>query len=161
MGGSVDLQTAPDSDTRTEGVVDDREGSVVVDGEVISLVPLDNVSHLPQWCGQYRDVCGNFSCVRVIAVSAIVVGILFATAPTALAPVGLLLASAPAASAEHGPVRDDATADTDDSAIESPVQSRSGVRSVAALITWDGTSRALKCSYGLLVEGNTRICKTI
>lgn len=154
MGDSVDLRTVrPNSDTRTDGVVDD--------GQAISLVPLDNVSRLPRLYGHYRDACGSVPYVRVIAASAIVVGLLFATAPTALAPVGLLLASAPVAGSEHGPIHDDLFADTDDSAAGSSVRPQSGVRSAAAWISWDGTSRALKCSYGLLVEGNTRICKAI
>jgi hypothetical protein len=30
---------------------------------------------------------------------------------------------------------------------------------VTSLFSWNGTSRALRCSYGLLFDGNTRSCQ--
>lgn len=167
MDTAVDLRTVrPDSETQTSGVVDDRETTGVVDDQAISLVPLDSASTLPQLYGYCRDACGNLSYIRVVAASAIVAGILFSTAPTALAPVGLLFATAPVARAE-----DDRTPDDQDYPLDDPipdavdlagdttVQPQSSYRSVAALITWDGTSEALQCSYGLLVKGDTASCK--
>ncbi len=167
MDDSVDPRTAqPDSETETSSVVDDRETPEMVDSQAISLVPLDSTSRLPHLYGHYRDACENLSYIRVIAASAIVVGILFSTAPTALAPVGLLFATTPVARAEDDRVEDDQgypedepIPDTVELASDITVQHRSAYRSVAALIRWDGTSKALRCSYGLLVEGNTRSCE--
>ncbi|MDT7712986.1 MAG: hypothetical protein QOG46_1680, partial [Pseudonocardiales bacterium] len=56
---------------------------------------------------QYRKEHRDLSCVRVIAASAIVAGLLLGTAPMALAQVGQLLASVPAAFTQVQPIRAD------------------------------------------------------
>ncbi|MGH3695579.1 MAG: hypothetical protein ACRDRX_16600 [Pseudonocardiaceae bacterium] len=112
----------------------------------------------------YRKNHRDYSCVRVVAASAIVAGLLLGTAPLALAQVGHLLATIPAAfaqeasglSASNASARD---VERDSAGTGITMQHRSDTHSTRPMISWTGTSQALKCSYGLLFEGNTRSCQ--
>lgn len=113
---------------------------------------------------QYRKAHRDLSCVRVIAASAIVAGLLLGTAPLALAQVGQLIASVPAAFAQVEPIPVDLSAATVDSPRDSAqtnsiVAHRLGTPSASSMISWNGTGQALRCSYGLLFEGSTRTCE--
>jgi hypothetical protein len=123
-----------------------------------------NVTPMRALHNQYRKEHRDLSCVRVIAASAIVAGLLLGTAPIAFAQVGHLLASVPAAFTQVQPIPADLGAATVDSTSESAstdiiVQHRLEPHSTASLISWDGTTQALRCSYGLLFEGSTRTCE--
>ncbi|MGH3765315.1 MAG: hypothetical protein ACRDS0_02395 [Pseudonocardiaceae bacterium] len=113
----------------------------------------------------YRKTHRDLSCVRVIAASAIVAGLLLGTAPLALAQVGQLLAAVPAAFAQAEQTPGDLGAATVDSPLDraqadSVAQHRLDTHAAATpMISWDGTSKALRCSYGLLFEGSTRSCE--
>ena len=114
---------------------------------------------------QYRKVHRDLSCVRVIAASAIVAGLLLGTAPLALAQVGQLLASVPVAFAQAEPLPENLGTATVDSSRESPLtdsvlQHRLDTHTTGtSMISWTGTSQALRCSYGMLFEGSTRSCE--
>jgi hypothetical protein len=169
MGDSVDTHTVR---TRKHlyisDILIDQNTPVVVADQPATFVYRDDSSRLYHLYSQCRNACADPSGIRVVAASALILGCLLATAPAALAPVGLLFSTAPAAlprdaskqgtSTSDEPTRDDPTTDTGDPKDTSDVPHRSNVRSTA-LITWEGTSQALKCSYGLLFEGNTRGCQ--
>jgi hypothetical protein len=113
----------------------------------------------PYW-KEHRD----YSCIRVVAVSAIVAGLLLGTAPVALAQVSPLLATVPAAFAQEVPSLATSSASArdvegDNAQTGITMQHRLDTHSTPSLISWNGTSQALKCSYGLLFEGNTRSCQ--
>jgi hypothetical protein len=123
-----------------------------------------NVTRVRVVHNEYRKEHRDLSCVRVIAASAIVAGLLLGTAPIALAQVGQLLASVPAAFTQVEPMRADLSPATVGSPSESAstdtlVQHRLEPHSATSMISWDGTTQALKCSYGLLFEGSTRTCE--
>lgn len=116
--------------------------------------------------GPYRKVHPDLSCIRLIAASAIVAGLLLGTAPVALAQVGHLIATAPAAFVQELPTQGAAGAgglDAEHERIQSDDVDRTAYRSelhaVTSMFSWKGTSRAVRCSYGLLVEGNTQGCQ--
>jgi hypothetical protein len=124
-------------------------------------------SRVPELDGPYRKTHRDYSCIRVVAASAIVAGLLLGTAPVALAQVGLLIASVPAAFAPQAPApatsgASDVQRDNTETSIAETsitVQHRLAVHPTPSLISWDGTSRALKCSYSLVFDGNTRSCQ--
>jgi hypothetical protein len=166
MGNLVDIRAVgPPSHPKSR-----RGGRNPVTPDVISkqTAPVEhpsNVTRVLVLHSHYRKVHRDLSCVRVIAASAIVAGLLLGTAPMALAQVGQLLASVPAAFAQVEPIPADlspATADParDSASTESTVENRLESHSAAtSMISWDGTSQALRCSYGLLFEGSTRTCE--
>ncbi len=149
----------------------------------------DNTSRLSHLYSQCRDVCGDPAGLRIVAASAFVVGLMLASAPAALAQVRLLLVTAPATFTQADPTqadptqaetsqaetsqaetsqaetsqaetsRDEPAMTTGDSSGDSNVRPRLTIRSVTALIRWDGTREALRCAYGLLFDGSTRSCE--
>jgi hypothetical protein len=164
MGDSVDTYTVR---TRKHlyirDILVDQNTPVVVADQPATFVYRDDSSRLYHLYSQCRNACADPSGIRVVAASALILGCLLATAPAAFAPVGLLFSTAPAAltrdaSKQGVSTSDDPTTGTGDPKDTSDAPHRSNVRSTA-LITWDGTSEALKCSYGLLFEGNTRGCQ--
>lgn len=143
-------------DTRAVGPpIEIRSGS----GGNIAQVVLDQ--------GPYRKANPDLCCVRLIAASVIVAGLLLGTAPVALAQVGHLIATAPAAYVQEIPAHGTWGAggvDADHSSkpiasIDRIVQHQSITHSVMSIFSWKGTSGALKCSYGLLFKGDTRTCQ--
>ena len=115
--------------------------------------------------GPYRKVHPDLSCIRLIAASAIVAGLLLGTAPVALAQVGHLIATAPAAFVQELPTQG-ATGGLDaehpriqGDSIDRTAQYRSDIHAVTSMFSWKGTSRAVRCSYGLLIEGDTQGCQ--
>jgi hypothetical protein len=146
-----------------------RGGCNPVTADVVGdrTAPADRSSNVPRVLvlhSVYRKVHRDLSCVRVIAASAIVAGLLLGTAPMALAQVGQLLASVPAAFTQVEPI----SADLRPAAVDSPgegasthtiVQHRLETHSATSMISWNGTSGALRCSFGLLFEGSTRTCE--
>ena len=117
--------------------------------------------------GPYRKVHPDLTCIRLIAASAIVAGLLLGTAPVALAQVGHLIATAPAAFVQEIPTRtatgageleaEPPRARTGDP--DRTTQYRSDTHAVISMFSWKGTSRAVRCSYGMLIEGNTQGCQ--
>lgn len=166
MGSLVDIRAVgPPShlkarrggrDPVTAGVVGDQAAPADRSDNVPRVLVLHN--------HHYRKAHRDLSCIRVVAASAIVAGLLLGTAPMALAQVGQLLASVPAAFTPAQPIRADLSPATVDSPSESAstetiVQHRLETHSATSMISWNGTSQALKCSYGLLFEGTTRTCE--
>lgn len=118
--------------------------------------------------GPYRKTHPDLSCIRLIAASAIVAGLLLGTAPVALAQVGYLIATTPAAFAQQvpgqGPVPGAGAPDAERTStpretVDSTEPYRLENQAVTSIFSWKGTSQALKCSYGLLFEGDTRSCQ--
>lgn len=68
-------------------------------------------------------------------------------------------ASAPAEATLDESAQDAPTADSVNVQDTSEVEYRSSVRPVTFLISWRGTNQALRCSYGLLINGNTHTCQ--
>lgn len=125
----------------------------------------EDSSRLSYLYSQCREACADPAGLRIFAASALVVGLMLSTAPVALAQVGRLLATAPAAFAGDEPAREQATRAepdirTDASQGNGNVQRRLTLRSLTALIRWNGTSQALRCAYGLLFQGNARACES-
>lgn len=127
-----------------------------------------NVAQVVLEQGPYRKANPDLSCVRLIAASVIVAGLLLGTAPVALAQVGHLIATAPAAYVQEIPHQGTSTAgglDADHSSkpiasVDRTVRHRSITYSVMSIFSWKGTIGSLRCSYGLLFEGDTRTCQT-
>ncbi len=166
MTNLVDIRAAgPPRHRKTRPVVSDRVTRVVVGDQAAPADRSSKDTRVPVLHSQYRKEHRDLSCVRVIAASAIVAGLLLGTAPMALAQVGQLLASVPAAFVQAEPVRADVSPAIVDSPHESALTEsiashRLDPHSAAtSMISWDGTSQALKCSYGLLFEGSTRTCE--
>lgn len=111
----------------------------------------------------YRKAHRDYSCIRLVAASAIVAGLLLGTAPLALAQVSHLIATVPAAFAQvptlavSGAGASEVQRDNAETTIT--VQHRLDNPARPSLISWNGTSQALKCSYGLVFEGHTRSCQ--
>jgi hypothetical protein len=152
----------PPSPRRTTNVSNNRLGPVVVERRTADR-SASNTRVTPLH-GPYRKNHRDYSCVRVVAASAIVAGLLLGTAPLALAQVGHLLATVPAAFAQEvpslsvpsGSARD---VEPDNAGTGITMQYRLDTHAARPMISWNGTSQALKCSYGLLFQGNTRSCQ--
>ncbi len=149
---------------RTTNVSNDRGGPVVVERRAAHADRCAGNTRVTPLHGPYRKTHRDYSCVRVVAASAIVAGLLLGTAPLALAQVGHLLATVPAAFAQEVPslsvpsgnARD---VERDNAGTGITMQHRLDTHSARPMISWNGTGQALKCSYGLLFEGNTRSCQ--
>jgi hypothetical protein len=168
MSSLVDTQTIQPGRHRRTSVSDDITPIGNVDHTVTPAYS-DNTSRLSHLYSQCRDVCGDPAGLRIVAASALVVGLMLASAPAALAQVRLLLVTAPATLTQADPTeagtsraetsRDEPGMSTGDSLGDNNVRPRLTIRSVAALIRWNGTSDALRCAYGLLFKGSTHSCK--
>lgn len=170
MSSSVDTQIIqPGRHRRTSGSVSDDITPIGNVDHTVTPAYSDNTSRLSHLYSQCRDVCGDPAGLRIVAASAFVVGLMLASAPAALAQVRLLLVTAPATFTQADPTqaetsqadtsRDEPVTSTGDSLGDSNVRPRLTIRSVTALIRWDGTREALRCAYGLLFDGSTRSCK--
>lgn len=163
MGNLVDIRAAgPPRHRKIRRVVSDRVGPDVAGDQAAPRDRSGNITRVPH--SEYRKEHRDLSCVRVIAASAIVAGLLLGTAPLALAQVSQLLASVPAAFTQVRPIPADLSPATVDSASESAstdtvVQHRLETHSATSMISWNGTSQALRCTFGLLFEGSTRTCE--
>ena len=102
-----------------------------------------------------RDGYADASSLRVIAASALVVGLLLYSAPAALAQVGQLLSTGPAAHPQDEPV-----SLTSYRPGKSSVPHFTRARSTTPLIKWDGTVHALKCSFRLLSASDVGSCSS-
>jgi hypothetical protein len=175
MSSLVDTQTIqPGRHRRTSGSVSDGITPIGNVDHTVTPAYSDNTSRLSHLYSQCRDVCGDPAGLRIVAASALVVGLMLASAPAALAQVRLLLVTAPAtftqadstdagaAEAETSRAetsREEPAMSTADSLGDSNVRPRLTIRSMTALIKWNGTGQALRCAYGLLFDGSTRSCK--
>ncbi|PZS14977.1 MAG: hypothetical protein DLM60_18345 [Pseudonocardiales bacterium] len=172
MSNSVDTQTIqPRRHMPTSDSVRDEDPLSLVG--IVDQTPeapySENTSRLSHLYSHCRESCTDPAGLRIIAASALVVGLMLSSAPAALAQVRLLLTTTPATfsldgstrdePARDGPTRDDPAMITGEAPGISDAQHRSTLRSAMALIRWHGTSQALKCAYGLLFEGNTRACQ--
>lgn len=164
MSSAVDTQIIqPRRHTPTRGSVDDE----VTPGEIVDQTAdptySEDTSRLSHLYSQCREACVDPSGLRIFAASALVVGLMLSTAPVAFAQVGRLFVTAPAAFAGDEPTREQAIRDEPDigAAAQSKgnVQRRLTLRSLTALIRWNGTSQALRCAYGLLFQGSSRACE--
>jgi hypothetical protein len=166
MGDLVDTRTVgPPSDIDTGTAPDDHDTVNAVAGLTLQADRSDDAQMAFQ-DGPYRKSHADLTCIRLIAASAIVAGLLLGTAPVALAQVGHLIATAPAAFAQEVPTAtwgagrlDAAQPSAQGDSIERSVPYRSEIHAVTSMLSWKGTSRALRCSYGLLVEGDFRSCQ--
>lgn len=172
MGDLVNTRTVgPPSRLDTSNVPDDCGALNVVAG-LTTQVESSSGAQMALQEGPYRKSHADLSCIRLIAASAIVAGLLLGTAPVALAQVGHLIATAPAAFAQATPTAAISGAATPGAGgldaehpsmqrdnVEGTVPHRSEVHAVTSLLSWKGTSQALRCSYGLLVDGDTRSCQ--
>ena len=165
MSDLVDIRAVgPPRHRKVRRVMSDRVTSDLVGDQAASPDHSGKATRVRVLHTQYRKEHRDLSCVRVIAASAIVAGLLLGTAPLALTQVGQLFASVPAAFTQVQPIRADISPTTVDSPSEiastdTIVQHRLEPHSVTSMISWNGTTQALKCSYGLLFEGNTRSCE--
>ena len=107
--------------------------------------------------GPYRKTRGDFPYIRIVVTTAIIAGLLISTAPAAFAQVGTLISRDPTTTTLDHPARDvmytDNVVPPDNGATR-----QSDIHHLRLSISWDGTSKALRCSYELLIEGNTRRC---
>jgi hypothetical protein len=175
MGNAVATRTVQPTDIPASEVMGDRITPVAdIDLTAIPLYSESNsrLYHLYDHC---RTACSDSAGIRVIAASAMIVGFLLAAAPAALAPVGRLLATTPAALTRDVSAQDDLARDAsnqgglaqEETATEIDSQGdkngprQASIRSTTAFITWEGTNQALKCSFGLVLEGNTRSCQVL
>jgi hypothetical protein len=167
MGDLVDTRTVgPPNDIDTGRVPDDHDAVNAVAGLTAHVDRSDDAQMALQ-DGPYRKSHADLSCIRLIAASAIVAGLLLGTAPVALAQVGHLIATAPAAFVPQEPTAATPAAgglDTEHSSalsdsVDRTVPYRSEAHTVTSLLSWKGTSGALRCSYGLLVDGDYRSCQ--
>jgi hypothetical protein len=165
MSSSVDTQTAqPGRHRLTSGGVSDEIAPTTIVEETVIPAYSHNNSRLSHLYGQCRDACADPAGLRIIATSALVVGLMLSSAPAALAQVRQLLATAPTTltlddpPTRDAPIRDDPALSTGDPDLNINTQHRPSIRSAMALIRWNGTRQALRCAYGLLFAGNTRNC---
>lgn len=107
--------------------------------------------------GPYRKTHDDFPHIRIIVTSAIIAGLLLSTAPAAFAQVGTLFSAAPTTAAQEYPVRENIYTDNPVPLDKSAVY-QSGNHHMALSISWDGTTKSVKCAYGLLIEGTTHSC---
>jgi hypothetical protein len=166
MNSSVDTETnRPRRHAPTSGSVGDEGPPLgIVDQAAEPAYAEEDPSRLSHLYSQCRDACTDPAGLRIFAASALVVGLMLSTAPVALAQVGRLLATAPAAFAgdeptREQPIRDEPNIGTGASQGNGHVQRRLTLRSLTALIRWDGTSQALRCAYGLLFQGSAHACE--
>ena len=157
-------------DTRAVGPPSQMETTSAPDVVAVHTVHVDRSGAVVEGVlqeGPYRKAHPDLTCIRLIAASAIVAGLLLGTAPAALAQVGHLIATAPAAFVQEAPTHGIVSTgglDTERLSIQSgsvdrTVQYRSDSHPVTSIFGWKGTSQALRCSYGLLVDGDTRSCQ--
>ncbi len=167
MGDLVDTRTVgPPSRLDTSDTPDDC-GALNVMAGLTTQVDRSGDAQMALQEGPYRKSHADLTCIRLIAASAIVAGLLLGTAPMALAQVGHLIATAPAAFAQEVPTAATSRAGGLDAehpsaqsdSVDRTVPYRSQAHTVTSLLSWKGTSRALRCSYGLLVDGDTRSCQ--
>jgi hypothetical protein len=157
----------PPSHTDAASVPDDQGTPGVVAGHITHVDRPGDVAEGALWQGPYRKARPDLTCIRLLAASAIVAGLLLGTAPVALAQVGHLIATAPAAFVQEapsqGPVGTAGLAAEQPSrqsdGVDRTIQYRSESHSVTPILGWKGTSRALRCSYGMLIDGDTRSCQ--
>ena len=168
MGDLVDTRAVgPPSHIHLESAGSDPGTSDVVAGRSAPVDRSGDVAHVALQDGPYRKIHTDLCCIRLIAASAIVAGLLLGTAPVALAQVGHLIATAPAVFVQETPIRGASGAggieaerpDIRSDNIERTAQYRSESHAVIAMFSWKGTSQAVRCSYGLLIEGNTQACQ--
>jgi hypothetical protein len=167
MGDLVDTRdVGPPTHIHFERVGNDPGASDIVAGRSTPADSSGDVARAALQDGPYRKIHPDFSCIRLIAASAIVAGLLLGTAPVALAQVGHLIATAPAAFVQETPTRGASGAggeaehsDIRSDNIERTAQYRSDSHAVIAMFSWKRTSQALRCSYGLLIEGDTKACQ--
>lgn len=120
----------------------------------------DDATRVTQLYGPHRKTHRDLSCIRVIAASAIVAGLLLGTAPVALAQVGHLLATVPAAFVQEIPALVASRTSTDEAKSDSAPTDIS-VRQRLATSTADqtDTGRGARCSGTLHDDGHTRTCE--
>lgn len=168
MGDLVDTRAVgPPSRIYLESVGSERSTSDVVVDRGARGDRSGDVAHVAVQYGPYRKIQPDLSCIRLLAASAIVAGLLLGTAPVALAQVGHLIATAPAAFVQGVPTRGASGAggldaehpDIRTDNVDRTAQYRSGSHAVISMFSWKGTSQAVRCSYGLLIEGNTQACQ--
>src|SRR3954462_1491744 len=103
MGDLVNTRTVgPPSHLDISDVPDDCDALNVVAG-LTTQVDRSGDAQMALQEGPYRKNHADLTCIRLIAASAIVAGLLLGTAPMALAQVGHLIATAPAAFAQEVP----------------------------------------------------------
>lgn len=154
----------PPRHKRTANVSNDRVGPGVIESRAAHADRSAGNTRVTPLHSPYRKTHRDYSCIRVVAASAIVAGLLLGTAPVALAQVGHLLATVPAAFAQEVPSLSASNAsardvERDNAGTGITMQHRLDTHSATPMISWNSTSQALKCSYGLLFEGNTRSCQ--
>jgi hypothetical protein len=164
MNSSVATETIqPRKQAPTSESVGDEVASLGIFDHAAEPAYAEDSSRLSHLYSQCREACVDPSGLRIFAASALVVGLMLSTAPVAFAQVGRLFATAPAAFAGDEPTREQAIRDEPDigAAAQSKgnVQRRLTLRSLTALIRWNGTSQALRCAYGLLFQGSSRACE--
>lgn len=165
MSSSVDTPTTlPGRHRLTSGGVRDEITPIEIVDEPATPAYSDNTSRLAQLYSQCRDACTDPAGLRIIAASALAVGLMLSSAPAALAQVRQLLTIAPTTltvdepPTRDEPIRDDPTMSTGDPQSISNARHRLTIRSAIGLIRWNGTRQALRCAYSLLFEGNTSNC---
>ena len=171
MSNSVDTRTTqPRGNTSASGSPSDEFTLLLIgiDDPTAKAGYTDHTSRLSDLYRHCRESCTDTASLRIVATSALVVGLMLSSAPAALAQIRHLLATTPSAltlddSTHDEPARDASTQDdltrsAADAPANTDVPHRSTVRSALALISWNGTSQAVRCAYGLLIEGNTRNC---
>ncbi|MGH3671365.1 MAG: hypothetical protein ACRDSH_12130 [Pseudonocardiaceae bacterium] len=161
MGNSVDTRAVEargckKKTTRGLGINQVTQSDVHVDQATnASSVGGITRSILPH--GPYRKTHDDFPYIRIIVTSAIIAGLLLSTAPAALAQVGTLFSVAPPMITQDNPARENIYTDSIIPPDKGVVYKSDGHHAPFS-ISWNGTTKALKCSYGLLIEGNTRSC---
>jgi hypothetical protein len=168
MGDLIDTRAVgPPSHIHLDSVGSEHSMSDVGAGRSAPADRSGDVAHVALQDGPYRKIRPDLSCIRLIAASAIVAGLLLGTAPVALAQVGHLIATAPAAFAQEVPTRGASAAggieaehpDIGSDNVDRTAQYRSDRHTVISMFSWKGTSRAVRCSYGLVIKGDTQGCQ--
>jgi hypothetical protein len=165
MSSSVDTPTTrPGRHRLISGDVSDEIMPIGIVAETVAPAYPDSTSRLSRLYSQCRDACADPAGLRIVATSALVVGLMLSSAPAALAQVRHLFATSPTTftlddpPTRDEPIRDDPAQRTGDPELNISAQHRLTIRSAIALIRWNGTRQALRCAYGLLFDGTTRNC---
>jgi hypothetical protein len=162
MSNLVDIRAlGPPSQQPTRDQGHDRDAP---DPNASRVTHAEGATPVPRLYGPYRKTRRDLSCIRVIAASTIVAGLLLGTAPTALAQVGHLLVTVPVAFIQE--LSGQAVSSTGASAIKNDsaptditVRHRSSHHSWTSIFGSTGTGQASRCSGSLVLEGNTRTCE--
>jgi hypothetical protein len=166
MGNHIDTQNIEPSHGGTTGVGIDGHPADVDANHVTSPGRGGPITDVALQHNLHRQVQVQFCCIRLLAASAIVAGVLLGTASFTLAQAEGLITSA-SALIQETPTQAITAMDGQEETEQPSFQQgsiASAIRAdaqavVRSMFNWEATSRALRCSYVLIFEGSIRRCQ--